>query len=155
MPDDFTVAYGAGQGELEVGGVFLRIFIAQPGWVLRKPREFLVSLLETMTELLEKNNPNVRNRNTAFVLFSIIFLCHTSDFHLFLTSPVSCRVRPWRRLPRQQFVCSAHRASWPTRCLLWVTCVASWQHSTTRTRQCPSAPSASSTCCQTMRWGVK
>lgn len=67
MPDDFTVAYGAGQGELEVGGVFLRIFIAQPGWVLRKPREFLVSLLETMTELLEKNNPNVRNRNTEFV----------------------------------------------------------------------------------------
>lgn len=59
LPDDFTVAYGAGQGELEVGGVFLRIFIAQPGWVLRKPREFLVSLLETLTELLEKNNPNV------------------------------------------------------------------------------------------------
>uniref|UniRef100_A0A3B4F307 DnaJ heat shock protein family (Hsp40) member C13 n=1 Tax=Pundamilia nyererei TaxID=303518 RepID=A0A3B4F307_9CICH len=58
LPEDFTVAYGAGQGELEVGGVFLRIFIAQPGWVLRKPREFLVSLLETLTELLEKNNPN-------------------------------------------------------------------------------------------------
>lgn len=53
------MAYGAAQGELEVGGVFLRIFIAQPGWVLRKPREFLVSLLETLTELLEKNNPNV------------------------------------------------------------------------------------------------
>lgn len=91
MPDDFTVAYGAGQGELEVGGVFLRIFIAQPGWVLRKPREFLVSLLETMTELLEKNNPNVRNRNAAFVLFSIILLCHherffTSSWHL--RSPV-------------------------------------------------------------------
>lgn len=60
LPDDFTVAYGAGQSELEVGGVFLRIFIAQPGWVLRKPREFLVSLLETLSELLEKNNPNVR-----------------------------------------------------------------------------------------------
>uniref|UniRef100_A0A3Q2XC25 DnaJ heat shock protein family (Hsp40) member C13 n=1 Tax=Hippocampus comes TaxID=109280 RepID=A0A3Q2XC25_HIPCM len=58
LPEDFTVAYGAGQGELEVGGVFLRIFIAQPGWVLRKPRDFLVSLLETLTELLEKNNPN-------------------------------------------------------------------------------------------------
>ncbi|XP_056440183.1 dnaJ homolog subfamily C member 13-like [Gadus chalcogrammus] len=58
LPEEFTVAYGAGQGELEVGGVFLRIFIAQPGWVLRKPREFLVSLLETITELLEKNNPN-------------------------------------------------------------------------------------------------
>lgn len=59
IPEDFTGAYGAGHDELEVGGVFLRIFIAQPGWVLRKPREFLVSLLETLTELLEKNNPNV------------------------------------------------------------------------------------------------
>ncbi|XP_035285629.1 dnaJ homolog subfamily C member 13-like isoform X1 [Anguilla anguilla] len=58
LPEDFSVAYGAGQDELAVGGVFLRIFIAQPGWVLRKPREFLVSLLETLTELLEKNNPN-------------------------------------------------------------------------------------------------
>lgn len=60
LPEEFTVAYGDGQGELAVGGVFLRIFIAQPGWVLRKPREFLVSLLETITELFETNNPNVR-----------------------------------------------------------------------------------------------
>lgn len=68
------MAYGAGQGELEVGGVFLRIFIAQPGWVLRKPREFLVSLLETLTELLEKNNPNVssclydKHKHTVFAV---------------------------------------------------------------------------------------
>lgn len=69
------MAYGAGQDELEVGGVFLRIFIAQPGWVLRKPREFLVSLLETLTELLEKNNPNVssltmKQKHTAFDVFT-------------------------------------------------------------------------------------
>lgn len=69
------MAYGAGQDELEVGGVFLRIFIAQPGWVLRKPREFLVSLLETITELLEKNNPNVsglteKQKRTAFDVFT-------------------------------------------------------------------------------------
>lgn len=71
MPEDFTVACGAGQGELEVGGVFLRIFIAQPGWVLRKPREFLVSLLETMTELLEKNNPNVSFLPVTQLIFSL------------------------------------------------------------------------------------
>ncbi|KAJ8268464.1 hypothetical protein COCON_G00136360 [Conger conger] len=58
LPEDFSVEHSAGQEELAVGGVFLRIFIAQPAWVLRKPREFLVSLLETLTELLEKNNPN-------------------------------------------------------------------------------------------------
>ena len=66
------MAYGAGQGELAVGGVFLRIFIAQPGWVLRKPREFLVSLLETLTELLEKNNPHVRTRTppASYILYN-------------------------------------------------------------------------------------
>lgn len=79
IPENFTVAYGAGQDELEVGGVFLRIFIAQPGWVLRKPREFLVSLLETLTELLEKNNPNVR----ILFAFVLIFLCLFSHTNLF------------------------------------------------------------------------
>ncbi|MBN3289374.1 DJC13 protein, partial [Polypterus senegalus] len=58
LPEDFAVSYGDSQGEIAVGGVFLRIYIAQPGWVLRKPREFLVSLLEKLTELLEKKNPN-------------------------------------------------------------------------------------------------
>ncbi|XP_069765063.1 dnaJ homolog subfamily C member 13 isoform X1 [Narcine bancroftii] len=58
LPEDFTVVYGEVGDELSVGGVFLRIFIAQPGWVLRKPREFLVALLEKLTELLESNNPH-------------------------------------------------------------------------------------------------
>lgn len=88
VPEDFTMAYGAGQDELEVGGVFLRIFIAQPGWVLRKPREFLVSLLETLTELLEKNNPNVsgltEKQKHSFWCFHFSLCClNTSDFHLF------------------------------------------------------------------------
>ncbi|XP_058409068.1 dnaJ homolog subfamily C member 13 isoform X1 [Diceros bicornis minor] len=58
LPEDFAVVFGEAEGELAVGGVFLRIFIAQPAWVLRKPREFLVALLEKLTELLEKNNPH-------------------------------------------------------------------------------------------------
>lgn len=145
IPENFTVAYGAGQDELEVGGVFLRIFIAQPGWVLRKPREFLVSLLETLTELLEKNNPNVRLFFEFVFIFLTLFLAPISSFLL------SSRVRPWKRLPQQQFVCSAIRASWPTRFLLWVICRGSWRHSTTRTTLYPRAPSACSTCCQIMR----
>ncbi|XP_059801619.1 dnaJ homolog subfamily C member 13 isoform X4 [Hypanus sabinus] len=58
LPEDFAVVYGEAGDELSIGGVFLRIFIAQPGWVLRKPREFLVALLEKFTELLESNNPH-------------------------------------------------------------------------------------------------
>lgn len=84
VPEHFTVAYGAGQDELEVGGVFLRIFIAQPGWVLRKPREFLVSLLETVTELLEKNNPNV----SVLFEFVVTFLALLSHTNIFLFHPV-------------------------------------------------------------------
>lgn len=91
LPEEFTVAYGAGQGELNVGGVFLRIFIAQPGWVLRKPREFLVSLLETLTELLEKNNPNGEALETVT----------TAAVCLFSTqSQLADQVPPLGHLPR-------------------------------------------------------
>ena len=33
LPDDFVVAYAEVQGEVEVGGVYLRLFIQQPSWV--------------------------------------------------------------------------------------------------------------------------
>uniref|UniRef100_A0A8D2LW72 DnaJ heat shock protein family (Hsp40) member C13 n=1 Tax=Varanus komodoensis TaxID=61221 RepID=A0A8D2LW72_VARKO len=65
LPEDFAVVYGEAEGELSVGGVFLRIFIAQPAWVLRKPREFLIALLEKFTELLEKNNPRGETLETV------------------------------------------------------------------------------------------
>ncbi|XP_056376625.1 dnaJ homolog subfamily C member 13 isoform X2 [Hyla sarda] len=65
LPDDFSIAFGEAHGELSVGGVFLRIFIAQPAWVLRKPREFLVALLEKFTELLEKNNAHGETLETV------------------------------------------------------------------------------------------
>uniref|UniRef100_A0A3B3VS99 DnaJ heat shock protein family (Hsp40) member C13 n=1 Tax=Poecilia latipinna TaxID=48699 RepID=A0A3B3VS99_9TELE len=91
LPDDFTVAYGAGQGEVEVGGVFLRIFIAQPGWVLRKPRDFLVSLLETLSELLEKNNPNGESLETVTTAAVCLF---STQSHL------ADQVPPLGHLPR-------------------------------------------------------
>ena len=47
------------QGELTVGGVFLRLFVANPGWVLRKPKEFLTDLLEKWSELVSQASPNV------------------------------------------------------------------------------------------------
>ncbi|XP_036374961.1 dnaJ homolog subfamily C member 13-like [Megalops cyprinoides] len=91
LSEDFTVAYGAGQGELEVGGVFLRIFIAQPGWVLRKPREFMVSLLETLTELLEKNDPNGEALETVTTAAVCLFSTQTQ---------LADQVPPLGHLPR-------------------------------------------------------
>ncbi|MGH0124511.1 UNVERIFIED_CONTAM: hypothetical protein FKN15_018998 [Acipenser sinensis] len=77
LPEEFTVEYGSAQGELSVGGVFLRIFIAQPGWVLRKPREFLVSLFEKLTELLGKNNPNNETLETVTTATVCLFSTQT------------------------------------------------------------------------------
>ncbi|XP_073797395.1 dnaJ homolog subfamily C member 13 isoform X1 [Danio rerio] len=91
LPEDFSVPYGAGQGELEVGGVFLRIFIAQPGWVLRKPREFLVSLLDTLTTLLEKNNPNGEVLETVTTAAVCLFISQ---------SALADQVPPLGHLPR-------------------------------------------------------
>lgn len=75
LPENFSVAYNEAEGELCVGGVFLRIFISQPAWVLRKPREFLVTLLEKLTELLEKNNPHGETLET--VTTSVVCLFST------------------------------------------------------------------------------
>ncbi|XP_064389866.1 dnaJ homolog subfamily C member 13-like [Halichondria panicea] len=41
-----------------VGGVFLRIFISQPTWVLRKPKEFLISLLDKFGQLSQSAHPD-------------------------------------------------------------------------------------------------
>ncbi|MCJ8745660.1 hypothetical protein PDJAM_G00132750 [Pangasius djambal] len=91
LPEDFTIPYAAGQGELEVGGVFLRIFIAQPGWVLRKPRDFLVSLLETLTELLEKHHPNGEALETVTTAAVCLFSTQTQ---------LADQVPPLGHLPR-------------------------------------------------------
>ena len=83
LPEDFAVVYSQVQGEIVVGGVFLRLFIAQPTWVsmqcytllsvcvfmstfqllsqvLRKPKEFLIALLEKFGQLTQSSSPDVR-----------------------------------------------------------------------------------------------
>jgi DnaJ family protein C protein 13 len=46
-----TLYSGGSQNEVVIGGVFIRLFIANPGWVLRKPKEFLIELFETWAEM--------------------------------------------------------------------------------------------------------
>ncbi|XP_033101582.1 dnaJ homolog subfamily C member 13-like isoform X2 [Anneissia japonica] len=72
LPEEFAVVYTDVEGELTIAGVFLRLFISQPSWVLRKPREFMVELLEKFAELISKNNPDgqvLEAVTTAIVLF--------------------------------------------------------------------------------------
>lgn len=56
LPDNFEVMFDEAAGELIVGGIYLRLFIQQPAWVLRKPKEFLVALLQKFIELLSKSS---------------------------------------------------------------------------------------------------
>ena len=40
-----------------MGCVFLRLFVANLGWVLRRPREFLTELLDTVLSLMAQSPP--------------------------------------------------------------------------------------------------
>lgn len=42
------------QNELVVSGVYIRLFVANPGWVLRKPREFLNELFDIWSDTCNK-----------------------------------------------------------------------------------------------------
>ena len=55
-PDAIESLQGVESGELVISGIYVRLFIANPGWVLRKPREFLSDLLEEATQLLKSNS---------------------------------------------------------------------------------------------------
>lgn len=54
LPEDFEIMFDDTVGELIVGGIYLRLFIQQPAWVLRKPKEFLIALLQTFVDKLTK-----------------------------------------------------------------------------------------------------
>ena len=40
--------------EISVGGIYLRLLVANPGWVLRTPKEILGELLEAALQGLQK-----------------------------------------------------------------------------------------------------
>jgi len=46
-------------GELLVGGVYLRLFVANPGWMVRRPKEFLSELMDSCLALMSKEKRNV------------------------------------------------------------------------------------------------
>lgn len=42
--------------EVTVAGIYLRLLINNPGWVLRKPKETLGELLETFLQEIQRDN---------------------------------------------------------------------------------------------------
>lgn len=72
MPDEFGCVYeDVVTGELVVAGVFLRLFIANPCWVLRNPRNFMSELLDlTLNEMKSAkidNEEKLETLTTALV----------------------------------------------------------------------------------------
>ena len=41
VPENFQLSLEDVSGEIVVSGVYLRLFVANPGWVLRKPKQFM------------------------------------------------------------------------------------------------------------------
>ncbi|XP_023012432.2 receptor mediated endocytosis 8 isoform X1 [Leptinotarsa decemlineata] len=77
MPDTNGLTNIATPNEVVVAGVYLRIFIANPSWTLRKPREFLTELLETCLNMMSKDKPNIE----------LLELCTTSLCSLLQAQP--------------------------------------------------------------------
>jgi len=75
LSEGFSVVYADIEGELVVGGVFLRLFVANPGWVLRKPKEFITELLEKWSEIVSIANPNVCRLSFVYFKFDRKILC--------------------------------------------------------------------------------
>merc|ERR1719228_1529243 len=52
IPENFQLSLEDVSGEVVVSGVYLRLFVANPGWVLRKPKQFMEDLLEKLVVLM-------------------------------------------------------------------------------------------------------
>lgn len=70
LPDNFVITLDDVVEEFVVGGVFLRLFVSQPNWVLRKPKEFMVSLMDKFISLTTK--PNMNNEQLEMVTQAIV-----------------------------------------------------------------------------------
>lgn len=77
LPEEYNVVYSDVAGELVVGGVFLRLFISNPGWVLRKPKEFLTELLEVWSQLVSSNSPDGEKLETVTTAVVCLFSTQT------------------------------------------------------------------------------
>ena len=65
LEGDLNALHSYDNSELVISGIYIRLFIANPGWVLRKPREFLTDLLEVVLRLMGQPNPNMEVLETV------------------------------------------------------------------------------------------
>ena len=51
LPDDYRLVYSEMESQLEIGGVYLNIFLKQPSWALQNPKAFLEAMLTRYVDL--------------------------------------------------------------------------------------------------------
>ncbi|KAH3758193.1 dnaJ protein subfamily C member 13 [Pelomyxa schiedti] len=64
ITDDFQVKFDETKDELQIGGVFIRLFLKNPTWALSNPKSFVEALLSKYIELytkLPENNPAIED----------------------------------------------------------------------------------------------
>ena len=49
--------------ELVVSGIYLKLFITNPGWTLRKPKQFLSDLLDFVADNINRSGVEVRPKS--------------------------------------------------------------------------------------------
>lgn len=70
-PDDKTIS-SVCPNEIIVAGVYLRLFVANPGWTVRRPKEFLIELMDFCLNLMSKEKTDASLKFFRFYLY--IFL---------------------------------------------------------------------------------
>ncbi|OQR69176.1 dnaJsubfamily C member 13-like [Tropilaelaps mercedesae] len=56
LPSDFSICSETGENELVIGGVYIRLFVQNPGWSLRRPKEFLGECLDRACGLMARQD---------------------------------------------------------------------------------------------------
>ena len=59
VPSDFSIVFDSLRSELFIGGVYVRLFLKNPSYPLRAPKDFLEGLLKTyLTDIAEASPPS-------------------------------------------------------------------------------------------------
>ncbi|CAI4221283.1 unnamed protein product [Auanema sp. JU1783] len=66
LSDDSCAYSDSVSGELIVGGVFVRLFVANPAWAVRHPRQFATELIEKVLDLMKKPGDDLSVVTKAF-----------------------------------------------------------------------------------------
>lgn len=61
MPEGSAIQFEELKDELFLGGVYVRLFLANPHFPLRQPNRFLEALLQSYTDQLQVGSPPILN----------------------------------------------------------------------------------------------